>query len=250
MAQRSRGTSLSMLAASAGLLLLLPNSLWGQSRWAVIGEFSNVTVSLDTLRPLESLGPKQWQGWTQWTWRKRSGSSTASKVAQTIEQMGLDCATHRLRTRETIEYDSAGSVLKTYPATGYEEWTPIVPSSIGEAVLLNFCASRRWTDSTYTAEVARQQEVTIRNAYLRDSLCAANPFGRVRQLCSITKQLVPPRKLSKKGEEAFIDRYLRADQALDSLVHLEAVPSIIHCKPPAAMRFDSFYRMYCSVSLY
>jgi hypothetical protein len=79
--------------------------------------------------------------WISWDYiPTRQFSFLPSPADHMMQRQDVDCAERRMRPRIATYYAPDGAVLKTYEGEADRPWTPVVPATIGEAVLDEVCA--------------------------------------------------------------------------------------------------------------
>lgn len=62
----------------------------------------------------------------------------SKKPGYTIAAQEIECGSKRIRQTSSVEYDSAGTPLKTLSMGS--GWQPIIPDSLGEQLYTGVCA--------------------------------------------------------------------------------------------------------------
>ena len=79
--------------------------------------------------------------WISWDYVPvRRFSFLPAPADHMMQQQDVDCAARRMRPRVATYYAPDGAVLRTYEGEADAPWKPVVPATIGEAVLDGVCA--------------------------------------------------------------------------------------------------------------
>jgi hypothetical protein len=129
--------------ATLGLVVLLAASVAPQTQvvWVRLGSTNLQTTSIDSAS-VRSVGPHRFAVWLKIDLAKRRSSPDGTSYVKVLARAEWDCEAQNDRFLSQVYYDAKGNVVysQTHDPV-LVDWEPVVPESLGSAIISWVCKS-------------------------------------------------------------------------------------------------------------